>query len=108
MEKSMLDESAQDVDSKPQGITLEEVKQYLRVDFDDDDQLIKVLVASSDRICRNILRCSKSKDLSREPQFKIAMLFSIGFLYENREKADHQSLNATLRALLFGIRKEVF
>ena len=30
------------------------------------------------------------------------------YLYEHREEADHHALNLTLRALLFGSRKEGF
>lgn len=32
-------------------ITLEEMKQYLRVDFDDDDFLIETLITSATRLC---------------------------------------------------------
>ena len=38
----------------------------------------------------------------------IAILYSIGYLYEHREEADHHALTLTLRSLLFGVRKEAF
>lgn len=31
-------------------VTLEEMKQYLRVDFDDDDSLIETLITSATRL----------------------------------------------------------
>ena len=31
-------------------VSLEEMKQYLRVDFDDDDSLIETLITSSTRL----------------------------------------------------------
>ena len=37
-------------------ITLEEMKNYLRVDFDDDDALIETLITAAKRICMDILR----------------------------------------------------
>ena len=37
-------------------VTLEEMKNYLRVDYDDDDSLIETLIASAKRICMDILR----------------------------------------------------
>ena len=37
-------------------ITLEEMKQYLRVDFDDDDFLIETLITSATRLCMDITR----------------------------------------------------
>ena len=39
---------------------------------------------------------------------KIAVLFTIGYLFENRETADTKELTLRLRSLLFGIRKEAF
>ena len=37
-------------------VTLEEMKQYLRVDFDDDDFLIETLITSATRLCMDITR----------------------------------------------------
>ena len=70
-------------------VTLEEMKNYLRVDDDEDDGLITTLLASAERMCMDILR-------------------TVAYLYEHREEADHHALNLTLRALLFGSRKEAF
>ena len=39
---------------------------------------------------------------------RIAVLYTIGYLYEHREEADHHALTLTLRSLLFGMRKEAF
>ena len=37
-------------------VELDEMKNYLRVDFDDDDMLIDTLLVSAERICMDILR----------------------------------------------------
>ena len=37
-------------------VTLEEMKNYLRVDFEDDDALIVALITSAQRICMDIIR----------------------------------------------------
>ena len=37
-------------------VTLEEMKNYLRVDFEDDDALIGALITSAQRICMDIIR----------------------------------------------------
>ena len=39
---------------------------------------------------------------------KVAILYSIGYLYEHREEADHHDLTMTLRSLLFAIREGVW
>ena len=37
-------------------ISLEEMKNYLRIDFDDDDALLENLILSSERLCMDIAR----------------------------------------------------
>ena len=37
-------------------ISVEEMKQYLRIDFDDDDALLENLILSSERLCMDIAR----------------------------------------------------
>ena len=88
-------------------VTLEEMKNYLRVDYEDDDALIENLIAAAKRQCKDILRTDDA-DLEQAENGKIAVMFTTAYLYEHREEADHHALNLTLRALLFGSRKEGF
>lgn len=37
-------------------ITLEEAKEYLKVEYEDEDTLIQTLINSSEILCRNNLR----------------------------------------------------
>ena len=37
-------------------ISLDEMKNYLRIDFDDDDALLENLIVSSERLCMDIAR----------------------------------------------------
>lgn len=87
-------------------VTLDEMKNYLRVDTDEDDDLIEKLIRSSERICENILRADQSETDSEV--FDTAVLFTTAYLYEHREEADHHALTLTLRSLLFGDRKAEF
>ncbi|MFR5081241.1 MAG: head-tail connector protein [Anaerobutyricum hallii] len=89
-------------------VTLEEMKNYLRVDYDDDDGLIETLIASAKRICMDILRVDDEALLFDIENAKPAIMYSVAYLYEHREEADHHALTITLRSLLFGSRKEVF
>lgn len=85
---------------------LDEMKQYLRVDFDDDDALITSLIQSSEKLCQHV---SRVEDMTtHEAEFKTAILYAVAYLYEHREEANHHELTLTLRSLLFGIRKSVF
>ena len=89
-------------------VTLEEMKNYLRVDYENDDALIENLIPAAKRQCKDILRTDDNADLEQAENGKIAVMFTAAYLYEHREEADHHALNLTLRALLFGSRKEGF
>jgi uncharacterized phage protein (predicted DNA packaging) len=89
-------------------VTLEEMKNYLRVDYEDDDALIENFIAAAKRQCKDILRTDDDTNLEQAENGKIAVMFTAAYLYEHREEADHHALNLTLRALLFGSRKEGF
>lgn len=89
-------------------ITLEEVKSYLRVDFDDEDEMIESLIQSSIKHSMDVARVDSEEDISKNPNGKIAVLYMTAYLYEHREEADYSELNLTLRALLFGMRKAEF
>ena len=88
-------------------VELEEMKGYLRVDFDDDDELIKYFIVTGENLCADIARISV-EELSEIPSSKIAVMYAVAYLYEHREDADHHDLTLSLRSLLFSIRKEGF
>lgn len=89
-------------------VTVEEMKSYLRVDFEDDDSLIENLITAAKKQCMDILRTDDEADLNVAQNGKIAVMFTVAYLYEHREEADHHAMDLTLRALLFGSRKEGF
>ncbi len=89
-------------------VTLEEMKQYLRVDYEDDDQLIAGLITSAEQLCRDVLRVDEEADLSGDSNLKTAVMYAVAYFNEHREEADHHDLILTLRSLLFGSRKEAF
>ena len=89
-------------------VTLEEMKNYLRVDFEDDDALIVTLITSAQRICMDIIRTEDIEVFYACDNAKAAVMYTVAYMYENREDADHHALTITLRSLLFGARREVF
>ena len=89
-------------------VTLEEMKNYLRVDFDDDDALLGDIISRSQQICMDVARISDTEEFEKHPVSKIAVMYAVAFLYEHREEADHKELTMSLRALLFGIRNPGF
>ena len=89
-------------------VILEEMKNYLRVDYDDDDALLEGIIVQSQQICMDVARLSDFEDFEKQPVSKIAVMYAVAYLYEHREDADHRALTVGLRALLFGIREPGF
>lgn len=89
-------------------VTLEEMKNYLRVDFGDDDELLKAFISAAEKMCMDVARCDDVTTFAEEKNSRIAVMYAVAYLYENREEADHHQLTLSLRSLLFGIRKEAF
>ena len=91
-------------------LTLDEVKIYLRVDSSDEDILITSLNSTADSLVRDVSRMESDSEVSEasKPVMMAAELYTVAYLYEHREEADHHDLMLTLRALLFGIREVTF
>ena len=112
-------------------ITLEEAKAYLRVDSSMEDSLIESLLQSAEKLTADVGRITaeewdalwndetetmtiRDEDISSASLVQLrsllrtAMLFSLGYLYEHREEADHHALVITLRNLLSSVREGVF
>ena len=89
-------------------VTLNEMKNYLRVDYDEDDALIENIIGASERLCMDVARMDSMEEFSVVENAKVSVLYAAAYLYEHREEADHRALTLTLRALLFGARKEAF
>lgn len=88
-------------------VNLDEMKGYLRVDFDDGDALIENFITTGQNLCADIARLSVD-ELGAIPSSKIAVMYAVAYLYEHRENANYKELTLSLRSLLFGIRKEGF
>ena len=100
-------------------ISLEEAKGYLRVDTADEDAMIGVLLSAAERLCADVARLSdeqweavnaESQDesqISVRALLRTAILYTVGYLFEHREEADHHDLILTLRAMLFSLREGV-
>lgn len=86
-------------------VSLEEMKNYLRVDFEDDDALLEGLIGQSQQICMDVARMTDVEAFESQPVAKIAVMYAAAYLYEHREEADHHALALGLRALLFGVRE---
>lgn len=89
-------------------ITLAEAKEYLRVDVGDEDTLIDTLINAAQALCEDVSRLNTEEFEAAGNVAKIAVLFTLGYLHEHREDANHHELTLRLRSLLSGVRKAKF
>lgn len=89
-------------------VTLAEAKEYLRIDGEDEDTLIEMLLKAAQGLCEDVSRLETGEFEAADEVAKIAVLFTLGYFYEHREEADHKNLSLTLRSLLGGCRKAAF
>jgi len=88
-------------------MTLAEVKNYLRVDHTEDDALILSLMDTAKKLVKDVGRMDEQAFTVNEETTRQAMLYTISYLYENRNTADFHKLTLTLRSLLFAQREGV-
>lgn len=87
-------------------LELDEVKLYLRIDGDEEDALIKALIAVSVDLCEGILRYPLT-DFDVVPELvQNAVLFSIASMYEKREGEGFKTTLDVIKSLLSPYRKE--
>lgn len=89
-------------------VTVEEMKQYLRVDYDEEDALIGSLITGAEKTCMDVLRIGDAEVFCQIENAKIAVMYAVAYLFEHREEADYHAMILTLRSLLFGDRREGF
>lgn len=88
-------------------VTLNDAKNYLRVDFNDDDKLISDLILTAKNLVCDVGRMTEKQLEIHEDTTRMAMLFVIGYFYENRNTADLNKLTLQLRSILFAQREGV-
>ena len=90
-------------------LPLDEVKKYLRVDYDDEDEIIAGLVSSAEELVTDVARKSADElPANDSASIRAAMLYTVAYLFEHREEADHHQLVLNLRYMLFGVREPAF
>lgn len=86
-------------------LTLEEVKQYLHLDSDEEDDYLRILIILSGEMCENYTRLPLPEELPES--YKQAMLICIGYFFEQRD-GSKSGIPNVFYTLLLPYRKAVF
>jgi uncharacterized phage protein (possible DNA packaging) len=79
-------------------MTLEEVKTFIRVDFNDDDELIKLII----EVAQDYVSNGFSEYDETNPSHKILMLKAVKTLYDNRDEInDNITSSIKLQQMLY-------
>ena len=86
-------------------VSLEEAREYLRIDEDDtsNDDVILSSLETAQALCLDLARCEEADAEENPVVFHEAILYA-----EHREEADYSGLLKMLRWLLFGVRRSRF
>ncbi len=77
------------------------------MDHSEDDKLIQDLILTAKKLCMDVGRMSEEDFSVNEDTVRTAMLFALGYLYENRSNPDYKKLILNLRSILFAQREGV-
>ena len=75
--------------------------------FEDDDTLLFSLISTAKQLIMDVGRMDEERFSENEDVVRTAMLYTVSYLYENRNTADFSKLTLTLRAMLFAQREGV-
>ncbi len=86
-------------------LKIDEVKQYLHLDSDAEDEYLRILVLLAGEMCENYTRLSLPEELPES--YKQAMLVCIGYFFEQRE-GTKDGIPSVFYTLLQPYRKAAF
>lgn len=69
-------------------LTIEEVKAHLRIQHDEEDELIEGFIAQAEAVAEDYCRV-QFEDTAPEP-VRLAVLLMVSHYYENRDNPDRQ------------------
>ena len=83
-------------------LTVDEAKQHLRIDYDEEDELIEKLILQAQAAAEDFCRVSFEEDVP-EP-VRLACLLFVSYHYENRDIPDmtiYKSMRMAFEHLLY-------
>ena len=76
-------------------LTVDEAKQHLRIEYDEEDELIEKLIQQAQAAAEDFCRVSFEDDTAPEP-VRLAVMLMVSHYYENRDNPD-RAVYGTMR-----------
>lgn len=70
-------------------VTVEEMKAQLKVEYDDEDDLIESLIRKAQAAAEDFCRVEFGEDNAPEP-VRLAIMLLVGYYFQNRDVSDKQ------------------
>lgn len=83
-------------------INLDELKNYLRIDYTEDDKMLQSLMAVANDYLKNAINDyeKKKEKESYQPRLKLLICILVQDWYDNREQVENKTLSYSARSLL--------
>lgn len=91
-------------------VTKDEAKAYLRIDGTEDDAMIDQMLPAAEQTVKDVSRLSDEAIAASENVglIRVAILYTLSYLFDHREDANYTELALMIRSLLFGVREVRF
>lgn len=89
-------------------VTLEETKEWLRVESNDEDALIESFMGAAEDIVEGVLRYPLSELESVPETIRQTVIFCVSRLYEERNQIQPIELIESVKGFLYAYRKEAW
>lgn len=89
-------------------LTVASVKNYLRVDYNDDDALIEQLISAGTKLAMEAQRTTVETDITGSDKGKTAVLYAVEEMYRRQDEVDYNKLMINLVAMLDADREAIF
>ena len=91
-------------------VTKDEAKAYLRIDGTENDAMIDQLLPAAEQTVKDVSRLSDEafEASGNVGLIRVAILYTLSYLFDHREDANYTELTIMIRSLLFGVREVKF
>ena len=91
-------------------VELDEIKNVMKIETNDEDDIITNMLSGSIALVKNILRVTDFTKFNKQGKnlIKTAIYYAVTYKYDFREKGNMKELELNLRSMLNTLREVLF